>query len=306
MKYIAKSTLLLLALVTFFSCKDEEVPKPDSLIPVEVTIEDIQTGRFNDQTVMIDSIHFADTTGKFNDSGSNAGGSRTISDCNGNSMILFTYSSDDWAFEDVPNGMGPIYGAVSYYEAGDVYQLLLRSIDDVKEMTIESICGQTPPILSKNFEDESVTSGGWSIYNVSGSVNWETNGAGAQFGSFYGQCSNYNGSGNDACETWLISPSVNLSTKAAPKLSFQNAYNYSGDPLEVYVSNNYDGTSDPSVQGTWTKLSPTLSSGGWDWVSSGDLDLTAYKGDKTYVAFVYKGTNSSGSTWEIDDVKIFE
>ena len=305
MKYLVKSLLFVAASAALFSCKDKEVPKPDSLTPVEVTIEDVKTGKFNDQTVKIDSIHFSDTTGKFNDSGSNSGGSRTIADCNGNTLVLFTYSTDDWAYEDVPNGMGPIYGVVSYYEDGDVYQLLLRSIDDVKEMT-DNICGQVAPLLSKNFEDDNITSGGWSIYNVLGSVNWETNAQGAQFGSYYGQCSNYNGSGNDACETWLISPAVDLSSTTAPKLTFQNAYNYSGDPLEVYASKDYDGTSDPSAQGTWTKLSPTLSSGSWEWVSSGNLDLTSHKGAKTHVAFVYKGTASSGSTWEIDEIKIAE
>ncbi|MFO0436071.1 MAG: choice-of-anchor J domain-containing protein, partial [Sphingobacteriaceae bacterium] len=118
----------------------------------------------------------------------------------------------------------------------------------------------------------------------------------------YIQISNYFGS-NVACETWLISPSMNLNSEASPRLVFKSAYNYSGPALQVLVSTNYS-SGDPNAA-TWTALSPALSGGSWNWVKSGNVSLSAYKSANTRIAFKYTGTNTSGSTWEIDDVAIF-
>ena len=98
---------------------------------------------------------------------------------------------------------------------------------------------------------------------------------------------------------------MNLTGASAPTFSFQNAKNYTGDVLTVWVSTNYDGTSSPSTA-TWTQLTVMLSSGAWSWVNSGNIDMTPYISGATYVAFKYTGTASSGSTWEIDDILIQE
>jgi hypothetical protein len=140
---------------------------------------------------------------------------------------------------------------------------------------------------------------------VTGGINWTTNTQGAVFGSAYGQISNWNGANNTACESWLISPAINLTGAAAPAFSFQNAKNYTGDDLTVWVSTNYDGISAPSTA-TWTQLTFTLSAGSWAWVSSGNIDMTPYISGSTYVAFKYTGTASSGSTWELDDILVQE
>jgi hypothetical protein len=425
MKFVFKTIILGALAISAFSCKDKEIDKPDNLNPVKVTIEDILTGKFNDQTVMIDSVYFDHIAGtKFNGTTSNGSGSRIIRDCESNSLIVFTYASDDWSYENVPSGpnsMGPIYGVIS--EFNGVYQLLMRSIDDVKEMTktrcpekldvitiseflagdytdklvkildvefdvnaanygngkfngttsnangsktlkdcfgnstivftrtsdawtneplplgngpiiavggifnttkqllmrslndvagmINANCGGGgggggTVYLSKDFEDASATSGGWVNKNVIASINWATGttGVSSSGGTTYGRITNYSGS-NTACETWLISPAVNLTSATAPKLSFINAYNFAGPALEVYVSTNYDGSSAPSTA-TWTQLTFTLSAGGWAWANSGNIDFSSYKTANTRVAFVYKGTDSNGSTWEIDNIKIQE
>ena len=46
------------------------------------------------------------------------------------------------------------------------------------------------------------------------------------------------------------------------------------------------------------------SSGGFEWVSSGDISLSNYTQANVYIAYKYLGSNSDGSTWEIDDVQI--
>ena len=160
--------------------------------------------------------------------------------------------------------------------------------------------------LSKNFNDTSITSGGWTNNIVTGSDNWFGDDFG---GEVFAKASNYNGSGNDVAEVWMISPAFDLSTSNVPMLSFDSETSYAGDPIEVLVSIDYDGTSDPTMQGTWTALSPNLptSTTSWSgWTASGDLDLSLHKGVSTYIGYKYTGSASDGKTWEIDNIEVVE
>ena len=92
-------------------------------------------------------------------------------------------------------------------------------------------------------------------------------------------------------------------------LSFDNAYKFAGNSIEVFVSNNYSGTGSPSASGvTWTALTgATLSAGNYAYAGSGSLNLAAFLGtgnSAVRVAFKYTSTTSAASTWEIDNVKI--
>ena len=164
--------------------------------------------------------------------------------------------------------------------------------------------------LSKDFDDQSATSGGWTIQDVSNPdaiTSWTTGNIGSNNGTEYGKCTSYSG-GNHDLVSWLISPSFDLSSSTSPMFSMMNAYNYTGDPIQIKVSTNYDGTSDPSTQGTWTDLTSqaTLSSGNWGWVSTGNVDLSSYNSSSVYIAIIFTGTASGGSTWEIDDILVNE
>ena len=160
----------------------------------------------------------------------------------------------------------------------------------------------------KDFQDQSVTSGGWTTQILAGTNDWTTSDQGST-GDFYGKFSNYNGSGNDTAFVWLISPSIDLSSASTPILKFETACNYNGMDLELMVSSNYDGVSAPS-SAIWTSISSmaTLSPGGWNWTASGDIDLSAYNGSSdVYVAFVYEGGPVTlGKTWEVDKIIIDE
>ena len=84
---------------------------------------------------------------------------------------------------------------------------------------------------------------------------------------------------------------------------------WAGAALVLYVSTDYDGTSNPTQQGTWTDITSLAT---WDvdnttwgnWTNSGDVDLTSYISPSTYIAYEYFGSSSSGSTWEIDNIII--
>ena len=83
--------------------------------------------------------------------------------------------------------------------------------------------------------------------------------------------------------------------------SFQTDARYSGNPIEVYVTENYSGT--PSTT-SWTKVTPTLdtdlnSFGGF--VDSGQVSLKAFAGKNVVVAFKYTSVAGASTTWEIDN-----
>jgi len=152
-------------------------------------------------------------------------------------------------------------------------------------------------------------SNGWTVQQVIGpSINWSVNTQGAVFGGVYGQCKNYLPP-NVACETWLISPSIDLtyfaSSSTNPIFSMETACNYSGANLVVSYSTDY--VSGLPATGTWTNLPVTLSGGGFSWVNSGDIDLSTYTtGSNVHIGIKYTGSGSDGKTWEVDNIKIVE
>jgi len=269
--------------------------------PTTTTI-DMLNPAFQGHLVRLENVEFssADLGSTYADATNQVSANKTLVDCNGNSILLRTSGYANFADNAISSDNGSIIAIVGVYNSD--LQLYIRDINEVAFSDPRCSAGPVNAILVKNFDDGSVTSGGWTNYNVSGAINWETSTAGGAPEPF-GNISNYNGSGNDPCETWLISPAVDLSGATNPSLTFENAYSYIGDPLELYISTNYDGSSDPSTA-TWTQLSFTLSTGFFSWVSSGAIDLSTHQGSATYIGFKYIGGSTDGSTWELDDIII--
>ena len=428
------NAVILAVVIMAVKCGEKEIPRPDSLDPITVTMEQaLNSDTVLDITVRIDSVFFVDPPGtQFNNTGSNAGGTRVIKNCDGLSLDVFTSTDREFAYQEIATGLGPIYGIISEYQGNR--QLLLRSIEDVAEMTgekcaekvevitveefnslkyegqlvkIENVqfvlddsnygnglfngttsnangsktftdcdgntaivftstastltnvevptkkgyligeassfnstaqlllrseedfasmteerctveggggganepCGVVPTVtfVSKDFDDLSITSGGWTTQVVVGTTNWQTD----EFsGDKFAKITNYASGANTAAEAWLISPAVDLSTAQTPLISFTNLANFNGDPLQLLISTDYSGTGDPN-NATWIDLTSQATwdtdLGSWgDFLCSTDVDISSYKSDSTYVAFKYTGTNSNGSTWEIDDILIKE
>ena len=83
-------------------------------------------------------------------------------------------------------------------------------------------------------------------------------------------------------------------------MSFRTAKNYTGNDLEVFFSNDYDGE-DPT-NATWQLLVCPLSSGSWSWVESGDISLGNFSGTECYIGFKYTSTETEAAGWEVDDI----
>lgn len=128
-------------------------------------------------------------------------------------------------------------------------------------------------------------------------------------GSQWARVGNYDNGNNETLETWLITPSIDLTGATMPTLTFENTKRFAGDDLEVLVSTDYTGSGDPT-SATWTDITAQANLdtdiNSWSMMSSDDVDLSAYNNQTIYVAYKYVGSNTDGSTYQIDDVLIDE
>ncbi|MBK7945331.1 MAG: choice-of-anchor J domain-containing protein [Flavobacteriales bacterium] len=223
---------------------------------------------------------------------------RTLSDCAAN-VLVRTSGYANFAGQQLPTGNGSFVGVVGQFNSE--MQLFIRNINEVQLNGPR--CSGVLPIMQKTFNDGSVTSGGWTTW-TDNNIPWTTNTVGSSDGTAYGQCRNFINSANVPGEAWLISPAVELSSATNPGLSFITACNYNGAQLQVLVSTDYSSGA-PST-GTWTALSPALSSGSWAWVQSGVLSLTNHLTSNVRIGFKYTGSSSDGKTWELDNIRIAE
>lgn len=146
-------------------------------------------------------------------------------------------------------------------------------------------------IFNQDWEGEM---NGWTFIDVEGEMNWTV---ASYQGNHYAYANGYNHGAN---EDWCISPAFDLSAYSNPVLTFRTAKNYNGPDLEVFFSNNYNGTN-PSAA-TWTPLTCALSTGSWTWVESGAIDLSSFSGTNCYIGFKYTCEESSAAGWEVDDI----
>jgi len=149
-------------------------------------------------------------------------------------------------------------------------------------------------LTSLDFEDN--TFGDWEAISVSGDQVWEISAYGNP-----GNCGAMSGYDGQAYvnEDWLISPTLNLDNYSEEVFTFDNATNYSGPPLELYISSDYDG--DPTTA-TWEMIDFTASGGSWNYVSS-EIDLSNYTGSVT-LGFKFTSTDSESATWELDNLLV--
>ncbi|KAA2240586.1 T9SS type A sorting domain-containing protein [Chitinophaga agrisoli] len=164
-------------------------------------------------------------------------------------------------------------------------------------------------VLSFDFNDctpsgSSQLSGGFRQYSVSGAQLWgcttfgQNNSNGVQINGFSG--------GPVENDDWLISPSFNLSGFAVPLLRFASRTAFAGPALQLMVSTNYDGISNPHTA-SWTLLNGQFPAQGSDaWQLSDSINLAAFKHDSVYIAFVYTSSPSlNAARWMLDDISVF-
>ncbi|MEJ2593617.1 MAG: lamin tail domain-containing protein [bacterium] len=142
-------------------------------------------------------------------------------------------------------------------------------------------------------------------YSVTGAQIWEWGNFGLPPG-----CATMSGYDGQAYpnEDWLISEAINCNNFENIMLSFDHARNY-GDNSQLYVmvSNDYDGSSDPSSNGTWNDITSGFTfpaTGSWNFIDAGSVDISSYAGATTFIAFKYTSDDVDAATWEVDNVTV--
>ena len=156
-------------------------------------------------------------------------------------------------------------------------------------------------LLNENFESDDFES--FIPYDLYGEQSWRI---ASYNGNKYAYMNGYANGAPHKNIDWLISPEMNGMFQNIT-LQFKTAKNYSGLDLELLISTDYDGASEPTEpEFHWTPLTVLFdwSSGEYEWIESGVVDITEYTGEHFYIAYVYESTDEEAASWEVDDVKV--
>lgn len=279
---------------------------PENVKPI--VLDDISTINTNPDNYKFKLVQFTGVTfqngGKGIFAPEDAYGEENITDSHGNSIIVRTSNYASFASNKLPEGKGNITGILGRFNG--TWQLTLRTANDVSDFTGsneeggneggETPSGETKTILEETFAS---SQGSFTIEDkeLGGlSYVWKHD---SSYGYMKGSA--YNGS-NVAAESWLISPEIDLTNATSINLTFDHAIN------KVSVAPDLNQTLAIAESGTnnWEKITGFTYPAGnsWDFVSSGNIDLSAYSGKKIKIAFQYKGTTESSGTWEVKNVKV--
>lgn len=128
--------------------------------------------------------------------------------------------------------------------------------------------------------------------------------------------SNNTGEKNDV---FLITKEIDLTDANSPILTFDvNVGYWNATCLSILISSNYTGDLNQIGTATWVDLTsnftlPTTPTSGYGtFANAGQADISAFKGKKVYIAFLYKGDSRTTAnpkvttTYQIDNVKVSE
>ena len=197
-----------------------------------------------------------------------------------------------------PTESSPVYSEpISIEETTTIKAIAMKEGYDnsaIAEATYTIQAGSgTVVIFNQDWEGDM---NGWTFVDVEGEMSWNV----AQYsGNHYAYA---NGHNHGANEDWCISPAFNLNAYANPVLTFRTATKFDGNVLQVFFSNNYNG-SNPTTA-TWQPLTCELSQGNYVWVESGDIDLSSFSGTNCYIGFKYTCEENQAAAWEVDDIML--
>ncbi|MBQ7239570.1 MAG: choice-of-anchor J domain-containing protein [Bacteroidales bacterium] len=201
-----------------------------------------------------------------------------------------------------------LQGGTTYHFAIFPYTNSGSNIDYKTDGNYPIVTATTEEIYTLLFEDFDEDLGVFTAYDMYGDQGWHQ---GSYQGTTYAVCNGYANQTYNENEDWLISPAISSNGYQDAILSFRTAMKFDGDPLQVKVSVDYDGQSEPT-DFDWVDITDAFdfSTGNYEWVESGDVDIWgildgyALGYPDSYVAFVYKSSSESASSWEIDYVKV--
>jgi hypothetical protein len=107
-------------------------------------------------------------------------------------------------------------------------------------------------------------------------------------------------------ESYLISPCIEIPIDGQTVLSFRHAAKFfqNTSQMTLWISTDLDATNPSTAH--WSQLQiPCYPQGNnWNWYDSGEIDITAYKGQYVNVAFRYTSNTDYAPQWEIKNFSI--
>ena len=197
-----------------------------------------------------------------------------------------------------------LQGGTTYYFAIFPYTNSGSNIDYKTDGNYPTATATTEDVNYLLFEDFDEGLGVFSVYDAYGDQTWHQ---GTYQGITYANMNGYANGAPNQNEDWLISPAVVIGNNEWEEVSveFRTATKFDGNPLQVMVSMDYDGQSDPS-DFVWLNITDAFdySTGNYEWVESGAYSMANPYPGTYYLAFVYTSTNEAAASWEIDYVKV--
>jgi len=268
-----------------------------------ITLDALSTDLVS-KKVILSNVEFAqaELSNNYAEAGEGSSRNRVVTDCDGNEIIMRNSDFSDFAGTSLPNGNGRVEAVLSIF--GSTYQLFIGDPSDVSMNgnRCDNSTGGGDPLVDLNFEDiadfDPINYTGWINQDLLNNTLWEKrsfdeNGF-AQIRGFMADA---------PMDTWLITPELNLTN--ASKMSFISATAFwTHNGFTVMYSTDFSGDIASAI---WSELNPRIAGSSdpdYDWIPSGDVDLTGINGNGR-IAFRYQGDPSSNTgTIRIDDLII--
>lgn len=128
---------------------------------------------------------------------------------------------------------------------------------------------------------------------------------GTHEGKGYMKASGWYNNNANACESWLVSPDIDLSKAKKATLTFMHCDNNSKADLAARQAVMTLWATEAATE-NWEQITiPTYGVGNaYTYVASGDIDLSKYAGKSMKFAFKYVCNGDFSATWQIQDVKV--
>lgn len=222
---------------------------------------------------------------------------RTITDAEGNRLNVNTSNQCNFSSQMLPAGKGDVTAILSYFK--EDWQLVVcdPATDCVgfDVVPADNVVFSAP--LTSSME-------GFAIENVSeipaslGEA-WKLD---TKYSCMVAK--GYDGTKNFATDSWFVSPVIDLSGMETAWATFRHAQNYFGSAALARSEATFAVREEGSAE--WKKLTinyPEYGTG-FNFVSSGDIDLKEFVGKKVQFGWHYISTASKAGTWEMNNFMV--
>lgn len=292
-----------------FDAKAQVAGLPGQVEPVVADMAEINAAlrtaegrqKWQSQLISLAGVQFVDGgAATFGDNGSY--GNRYITDEQGQRINVRCSGKSSFAYSTLPTGRGTLVGILSQYR--EEWQILLNDIN-----TETSLIGFDWSSSSAEVIFKAAFSGGnmenFTIENITlpeglSSV-WE---ASTTYNCIVATGYDKGTSTNNETDSWLVSPVIDLAGVETPYMAFDQALNYFSS-LEVAKTQATVAVREAG-QTSWTTLTiPTYPTAmGFDFVNTGDINLSQWAGKQIQIGFHYTSTTAKAGTWEFKNLVV--